>query len=131
MDPPPSRQNQTTSQHPDSQSSSSIHDEDCAFCQIITAYPPVSPLDSSFVDSKDLDPEKLYPPAFVLLSTEHVVAFLDIFPLVRGHVLLCPRRHAEKVGDMTAEEGMEVSLLFSHHIETLSKPAESRHPELI
>lgn len=108
MDPPPARQNASTSSQTDSPNTP-LHDEDCAFCQIITAYPPVSPLDPSFVSSTELDPEKLYPPAFVLLSTEHVVAFMDIFPLVRGHILLCPRRHAVKIGDMTSREGVEVS----------------------
>jgi galactose-1-phosphate uridylyltransferase len=107
MEPPPSQQNTPT---PQSAQTSPLHDEDCAFCQIITAYPVVSPLESPQTLSETLNPEKLHPPAFVLLSTQHVVAFLDIFPLVRGHVLLCPRRHAEKVGDMTSREGMEVSL---------------------
>ena len=70
----------------------------------------MDPLDPAFPTSTELDPEKLEPPAFVLLSTPHVVAFLDIYPLTRGHVLICPRRHAEKVGDMTGQEGAQVCI---------------------
>jgi hypothetical protein len=107
MDPPPDHPHSTV---PPSAITSPQHDPDCTFCQIITTYDSISPLDPSFPTSSILDPEKIYPEAFVLLSTEHVIAFLDVYPLVRGHVLLCPRRHAEKVGDMTGREGAEVSL---------------------
>ena len=82
---------------------------DCPFCAIISNYPPVSPLSSSESSDQTLDPYKLDPPAYVLLSTEHVVAFFDVYPLTRGHVLVCPRRHAEKVGDMSSTESAEVS----------------------
>ncbi len=84
-------------------------DPDCPFCAIIGNYAPISPLSSTSPSAEHyLDPHKLDPPAYVLLSTEHVVAFFDVYPLTRGHVLVCPRRHAEKVGDMTSRESGEV-----------------------
>lgn len=110
MDPPAPRQNTSSASANATAEASPYHDADCIFCQIITTYPIIDPLDPTFPESRQLDPEKVYPPAFVLLSTPHVVAFLDIYPLTRGHVLVCPRRHAEKVGDMTSSEGAEVGI---------------------
>lgn len=115
MEPPPSRQNQIPTSADAAAEESPYHDPDCIFCQIITTYPVIDPLDPSFPQSTELSPERLMPPAFVLLSTPHVVAFLDIYPLTRGHVLVCPRRHAEKVGDMNPDEGAEVRA--SHRFE--------------
>ena len=45
-----------------------------------------------------------YGSAYPVLSTATVIAFLDIAPLSRGHVLLCPRRHCEKSTEMTIAE---------------------------
>jgi len=42
--------------------------------------------------------------AYVVLSTPSVISFLDIAPLARGHVLLCPRTHLEKLSDVPTEE---------------------------
>lgn len=41
----------------------------------------------------------------MILSTPQVIGFLDIMPLSAGHVLLAPRHHAEKIMDLTPEEG--------------------------
>lgn len=46
----------------------------------------------------------------MILSTDHVLAFLDIMPLTRGHVLVAPRRHYEMLGDMGVEAGQEVCI---------------------
>ena len=35
---------------------------------------------------------------------EDVVAFLDLFPWSVGHTLVIPRRHAQHVGELSAEE---------------------------
>ncbi|RMZ92453.1 hypothetical protein DV736_g351, partial [Chaetothyriales sp. CBS 134916] len=83
---------------------------DCPFCTIITTYPPIPP--SLAPGHPSLDPSRLDPPAYVLLSTEHVIAFLDIYPLTRGHVLCCPRRHVEKVSGLTADEGREIGAVL-------------------
>ncbi len=42
-------------------------------------------------------------PAAVVLEEEHVVAFLDIRPVFKGHALLVPRRHVETLADLPAE----------------------------
>jgi hypothetical protein len=79
----------------------------CPFCVIARTYGPISP--SAAADgSLELDPDKLEPPSFVLYSSEHVIAFLDIMPLTRGHVLVAPRKHQVKVGDLSPDEGAEV-----------------------
>jgi hypothetical protein len=57
-----------------------------------------------------LAPEKTFPPSFVLLSTPDVIAFLDIAPLTRGHVLVATRRHRVKTVELSTAEGAEVRL---------------------
>jgi len=80
----------------------------CPFCAIAKTYEPVSPVSSLDTAALQLDPEKLDPPSFVLYSSEHIVAFLDIMPLTRGHVLVAPRKHRVKVGDLSPNEGAEI-----------------------
>ncbi|KAK0783530.1 hypothetical protein LTR91_024964 [Friedmanniomyces endolithicus] len=67
----------------------------CAFCKIAAAYPP----DSSPIPSNP-DPEKVDPQCFLLLSTPHVLAFLDILPIAPGHILLATRKHYQKLSDL-------------------------------
>lgn len=40
-----------------------------------------------------------------VLSDEHVVAFLDVRPVFKGHVLLVPRSHVVTLPDLPAELG--------------------------
>lgn len=42
--------------------------------------------------------------AHKVFEDEHSIAFLDIFPLAEGHVLVVPRRHAPTVESLTEEE---------------------------
>ena len=42
-------------------------------------------------------------PAALVLEEEHVVAFLDIRPVFKGHALLVPRRHVETLPELPAE----------------------------
>lgn len=49
------------------------------------------------------------PPSYVILSTKHVLAFLDIQPITRGHVLVIVRRHCVRVSEVRGVEGAEVS----------------------
>ncbi|XXG98069.1 hypothetical protein Hte_004388 [Hypoxylon texense] len=76
----------------------------CPFCNIAAAYPPFEPSSPPPASSPSLAPAKLAPPAFVVLSTPALVAFLDILPLSHGHLLLCPRAHRPKLTDATARE---------------------------
>ena len=94
-------------------------DPSCPFCAIASTYPPVAP-SCSMIDSRQpkstsdttppdpLDPEKTFPPSYVVLSTPDVIAFLDIAPLTRGHILLATRRHRVKTVELTTAEGAEV-----------------------
>lgn len=74
---------------------------DCPFCRIAASYPP-----TSFTDP--IHPTNDGPLSHLILSTEHVLAFLDIMPLTRGHVLVAPRQHFQTVGDMNVQTGQEV-----------------------
>lgn len=117
-------------------------ESDCPFCAIATAFPPISPSQACYPPSPDppsstitpsaasstsrsshpsptssgdpLDPERTLPPSYVILSAPDVVAFLDIAPLTRGHVLIATRRHRVKSGDLKSGEAAEVCLLFYH-----------------
>jgi diadenosine tetraphosphate (Ap4A) HIT family hydrolase len=80
----------------------------CPFCAISKSYSPMSPLSAGHAANAHLDPEKLEPPSYVLYSSDHIVAFPDIMPLTRGHVLVAPRKHRVKVGDLSPDEGAEV-----------------------
>jgi histidine triad (HIT) family protein len=41
-------------------------------------------------------------PAAVVLDEEHLVGFLDVRPVFKGHTLLVPRRHVETLPDLPA-----------------------------
>jgi diadenosine tetraphosphate (Ap4A) HIT family hydrolase len=43
-------------------------------------------------------------PSFKLLETDKILAFLDINPLSRGHALLIPKTHGEKLHDVPDAE---------------------------
>ena len=40
-------------------------------------------------------------PSRIITETDKSIAFLDVFPLSRGHTLVIPKCHYEKVQDMT------------------------------
>lgn len=91
------------------------HSPSCAFCNIAAAHPPLPP--SRFLSADQTgetavplpsDPSDTH--AFLVLSTKHVLAFLDIMPLTRGHVLVATRDHYKKLGDMDIRASREVSL---------------------
>ncbi|KAI6086284.1 HIT-like protein [Hypoxylon rubiginosum] len=80
----------------------------CPFCNIVAAYAPFDPSSPPPASSPSLDPNKLAPPAFIVLSTPSLVAFLDILPLSPGHLLLCPRSHRPKLTDVTSQEAADL-----------------------
>ena len=47
-------------------------------------------------------------PAKILQETEHSISFLDAFPVAKGHTLVIPRNHREKIQDMTEEENKDL-----------------------
>lgn len=111
---PPSSTNQATNDAYDTPS--------CPFCHIASTYPPYDPASpprpplpptvssSSLPSTSILNPEATspQPQTFIVLSTPYLVAFLDIMPLSRGHVLLCTRSHRAKLTDVTPREAQEL-----------------------
>ena len=59
---------------------------DCIFCKII----------SGDVSAK------------ILNETENSVSFLDAFPLAKGHVLVIPKKHHQKIQDMSEKENTDL-----------------------
>ncbi|KAK4134447.1 HIT-like protein [Trichocladium antarcticum] len=84
--------------------------ESCPFCHIAAIYPPYDPVSPPAQTSLLLNPDLTFPnPAtFVVLSTPHLIAFLDIMPLSLGHVLVCPRPHRPKLTDVYPTEAAEL-----------------------
>jgi histidine triad (HIT) family protein len=56
---------------------------DCVFCQIVEGAAPAS----------------------VVYSDSAVLAFMDIQPIVTGHMLIIPKRHAELMSELQPGEG--------------------------
>ena len=61
---------------------------------------------------------KMEIPAKIITETKNTVAFLDAFPLARGHTLVIPKRHYEKVQDMTDNDNSD---LFNTVLKVISK----------
>jgi len=57
-------------------------------------------------------------PTKILSKTTNSIAFLDAFPLTKGHTLVIPKTHHEKIQDMTPEENSD---LFSMVHKIISK----------
>ena len=47
-------------------------------------------------------------PAKILMETENSIAFMDAFPLTKGHSLVIPKKHYEKIQDIPSEENSEL-----------------------
>ncbi|OAA65157.1 Histidine triad motif protein [Niveomyces insectorum RCEF 264] len=82
----------------------------CPFCNIARCFAPFDPLQPPPASHPSLSPERTSPGAetFIVLSTVHVLAFLDIAPLAEGHLLLCPRRHRETLTSVNGTEAREL-----------------------
>jgi histidine triad (HIT) family protein len=46
-------------------------------------------------------------PCYKLYEDEHLLAFLDIGPLAEGHCLIVPKRHYERLDEMTDGPGQD------------------------
>jgi len=57
-------------------------------------------------------------PSKIITETNKSIAFLDVFPLSRGHTLVIPKYHYEKVQDMT---DMDNTDLFNTVHKVISK----------
>ncbi|KAE8352814.1 hypothetical protein BDV28DRAFT_134441 [Aspergillus coremiiformis] len=73
----------------------------CSFCNIAKAYPPIPPTNNqTALPFPPNSPNTPQPTTHLILSTKHVIAFLDIMPLTQGHILVLPRSHYEKLSDI-------------------------------
>lgn len=54
-------------------------------------------------------------PANVIAENEHFISFLDIFPLVKGHVLVVPKTEVDKIFDLP-DVYLEKMLVFARPI---------------
>ena len=43
-------------------------------------------------------------PSKIIIESKNSVAFLDAFPLSRGHTLVIPKHHYEKIQDMSVDD---------------------------
>ncbi|MGI0055203.1 MAG: HIT family protein [Thermoplasmata archaeon] len=43
-------------------------------------------------------------PAYIVYEDAEAIAFLDLFPFTRGHLLVVPKRHVPRLTDLPAEE---------------------------
>ncbi len=59
---------------------------DCIFCKIISGEIPTK----------------------ILSETIHSISFLDAFPLAKGHVLVIPKNHYQKIQDMDKDENADL-----------------------
>ncbi len=62
---------------------------DCIFCKIISGEIPVK----------------------ILKETSNTLSFLDAYPLAKGHVLVIPKNHHQKIQDMSREENTDLFTL--------------------
>ncbi len=62
---------------------------DCIFCKIISGEIPVK----------------------ILKETSNTMSFLDAYPLAKGHVLVIPKNHHQKIQDMSREENTDLFTL--------------------
>ena len=47
-------------------------------------------------------------PAKIIKETKKSLAFLDAFPLTKGHTLVIPKKHYEKIQDMSIEDNSDL-----------------------
>ena len=47
-------------------------------------------------------------PAYKVLENENFLAFLDIFPLAKGHVLVIPNKETDYIFDISSDEYLEL-----------------------
>ena len=74
-------------------------EQDCPFCAIVKAYP--HPADNSLPDDSE-------DASHIVLSTPHVLAFLDRLPLTKCHTIIIPRAHFELLSDIPSTDAAEL-----------------------
>ena len=59
--------------------------------------------------------------AKIISETEKSLAFMDAFPLTKGHCLVIPKNHYEKIQDIPSEENAELFETVRHVISKVDK----------
>ena len=59
-----------------------MESKDCLFCKIVAGTIP----------------------CYKVYEDEHVLAFLDLFPVMKGHTLMIPKKHFAQLHDISPEE---------------------------
>jgi histidine triad (HIT) family protein len=77
--------------------------DDCVFCRIVAHTAP----------------------AYVVYEDETTMAFLDLFPFTRGHLLVVPKRHGERLTDLPAAS--QATLVRT--LDTMCRRAERLAPD--
>ena len=54
-------------------------------------------------------------PSFIVAENENFLAFLDVFPIAKGHVLVIPKREIDYLFDITSDEYLEF-WKFAHQV---------------
>ena len=54
-------------------------------------------------------------PAYIIKEDEKFIAFLDVFPLVKGHVLIVPKTETDKLFDLD-DSYLSAMLLFARPV---------------
>jgi histidine triad (HIT) family protein len=60
-------------------------------------------------------------PAEIIAEDEHYIAFLDIMPLVKGHVLVVPKREVSYIFDLEPSELSSLHLFAQHVAKAMDK----------
>ena len=58
-------------------------------------------------------------PAKILKETTQSISFLDAFPLAKGHVLVIPKTHHQKIQDMGNDENTDLFSLVHEMVSTV------------
>ncbi|KAF2842291.1 HIT-like protein [Patellaria atrata CBS 101060] len=102
-----------------------LYPQSCPFCSIAQAFPfqsipsssnpllshpelPKEVLLSCIPDEGSIEPEKIDPACWIILNSENVLAFLDILPMTKGHLLVATRAHRQKLQDVGSQESMDI-----------------------
>ena len=60
-------------------------------------------------------------PSNIIVQDEKAIAFLDAFPLTKGHTLVIPKMHFSKVQNMTEEYGSALFRLMLALVDPIEK----------
>lgn len=60
-------------------------------------------------------------PSFIIAQNEEFFAFLDVFPLVKGHTLVIPKKEIDYIFDMGDEEYMRYHLFAKKIADAVKK----------